>query len=115
MSYHVDRAFLFGRLFFKGGKEKMKTIEFLKALHGVNEVWFYWEDEETKKNLEQDLEIDLSSFNKTLRFDETFSTWSEVSDKLIRIYHQCGGESIFGGTIFVDYKKYLNKEPYIIR
>ncbi len=94
----------------------MKTIEFLKELHGAKEVWFYFEDEETKKKLEKDLEkMDLSSFNKTLRFDETFETWCEVSDKLLSIYHQCGGESMFGGTVFVDYKKYLNKDPYIIR
>lgn len=93
----------------------MKTIEFLKDLHNAKEVWFYFEDEETKKKLEEDLEMDLSSFDKALRFDETFNAWCEVSEKLKTIYHQCGGECLFGGTVFVDYKKYLNKEPYIIR
>lgn len=112
---YLSIGLFFWDKFSKGGKEKMETIEFLKELHGAKEVWFYWKNEEIKKKLEQDLEMDLSSFNKTLRFDETFSTWSEVSDKLISIYHQCGGESMFGGTIFVDYEKYLNNEPYIIR
>lgn len=104
-------------LFFLGYKEekKMKTIQFLKDVHNVNEVWFYFEDEETKKALEKDLQMDLSSFEQTVRFDSTFQIWYEVSDKLKTIYHQCGPENIFGGIVFVDYKKFLNKENYIVK
>lgn len=104
-------------LFFLGYKEekKMKTIQFFKDVHNVKEVWFYFEDEETKKALEKDLQINLSSFDQTVRFDSTFQTWYEVSDKLKTIYHQCGPENIFGGIVFVDYKKFLNKENYIVK
>lgn len=93
----------------------MKTMEFLKDVHKVKEVWFYFEDEQTKKALEKDLEMDLSSFDKTARFDSTFQSWYEVSDKLKAIYYQYGPNSILGGIVFVDYKKFLNKEPYIVK
>ncbi len=93
----------------------MKTMEFLKDVHNAKEVWFYFEDEQTKKALEKDLEMDFSLFNQTVRFDATFQSWCEVNDKLKAIYHQCGPNSIFGGIVFVDYKKFLNKEPYIVK
>ena len=92
----------------------MKTMDYFKELHNAKEVWFYFEDEETKKALEKDLDIDLSAFDKTVRFDNTFKTWCEVSGKLWSIYNQCGGDCIFGGIVFIDYKKYLNHEPYIL-
>lgn len=92
----------------------MKTIDFLKELHEAKEVWFYFEDEETKKALEEDLEMDLSRFDKTVRFDNTFQIWCEVSEKLWSIYRQCGGKCIFGGIVFVDYKKFLKREPYLM-
>ena len=69
---------------------------------------------ENKKALEKDLEMDLSPFDKTVRFDNTFQTWVEVSPKLSCIYDRCGGDSIFGGIVFVDYKKYLNHKPYLV-
>ncbi len=65
--------------------------------------------------MEKDLEMNLSAFDQTVRFDSTFQTWCEVSDKLKTIYHQCGPETIFGGIVFVDYKKFLNKENYIVK
>lgn len=93
----------------------MKTINFLKELHNAKEVWFYFEDEQTKQALQKDLEIDLSPYHNTVRFDNTFQTWCEVSDKLKCIYRQCGPECIFGGIVFVDYKKYMDHEPYIVK
>lgn len=93
----------------------MKTMDYFKELHEAKEVWFYFEDEETKKALEKDLDMDLSRFKETVRFDNTFQTWCEVSFKLRCIYRSCGPRSIFGGIVFVDYKKYLNHEPYIVK
>ena len=93
----------------------MKTMDYSKELHNAKEVWFYFEDDETKKALEKDLDMDLSAFNKTVRFDNTFQTWCEVSEKLQYIYYRCEPEHIFGGVVFIDYKKYLNKEPYIVK
>ena len=92
----------------------MKTMDYFKELHNAKEVWFYFEDEETKKALEKDLGIDLSPFKETVRFDNTFQTWCEVSFKLRCLYNRVGGD-IFGGIVFIDYKKYLNHEPYIMK
>lgn len=86
----------------------MKTMDYFRTLHNAKEVWFYFEDEGSKKALEKDLEMDLSPF------DNTFQTWVEVSPKLSCIYNRCGGDSIFGGIVFVDYKKYLNHKPYLV-
>lgn len=93
----------------------MKTMDYFKELHNAKEVWFYFEDEETKKVLEKDLDMDLSSFNGTVRFDNTFQTWCEVSEKLQYLYFSCYPENIFGGVVFIDYKKFLNKDPYIVK
>ena len=106
--------FFLGQVF-KKEEKYMKTIDFLKELHNAKEVWFYFEDEPTKKELERDLEMDLSPYHGTVRFDNTFQTWCEVSEKLQYLYFACYPENIFGGVVFVDYKKYLNKEPYIVK
>ncbi len=92
----------------------MKTIEFLKEVHHVNEVWFYFEDEETKSILEHELGVNLDMCQTTARFDSTFNEWMEVSPKLKSIYRQCGARNLFGGIVFVDYKNYIRNQVYII-
>lgn len=61
----------------------MKTMDYFRTLHNAKEVWFYFEDEGSKKALEKDLEMDLSPFDKTVRFDNTFQTWVEVTRQII--------------------------------
>ena len=61
----------------------MKTMDYFRTLHNAKEVWFYFEDEGSKKDLEKDLEMDLSPFDKTVRFDNTFQTWVEVTRQII--------------------------------
>ena len=91
----------------------MKTIEFLKEVHDAKDVWFYLEDEQTKQHLEKDLGMNLEHCQNAIHFNG--HTWVEVSPKLLSIYNQCGPESIFGGIVFVDYKKFLHHDSYIYK
>ena len=90
----------------------MKTIEFLKEVHDAKDVWFYFEDTETKQRFEEDFKVNLQHCDKAIRYD---NDWIEVSSKLFSIYKQCGPQCIFGGIVFVYYKKYLNHEPYFVK